>query len=70
VSHDIWESRNGHWLGVTLFLVDVTSWEMLSFPIGFCPSKGKKAKKIFQQVNNRFNKAFPKFKVRQKNNQS
>jgi hypothetical protein len=50
VSHDIWESKNGHWLGVTLFLVDVTSWEMLSFPIGFRRSKGKKATEIFEQV--------------------
>jgi hypothetical protein len=50
VSHDIWESKNGHWLGVTLFMVDVTNWEMLSFPIGFRRSKGKKAKEVFEQV--------------------
>jgi hypothetical protein len=50
VSHDIWESKNGHWLGVTLFMIDVTTWEMQSFPIGFRRSKGKKAKEVFEQV--------------------
>jgi hypothetical protein len=50
VSHDIWESKNGHWLGVTLFMVDVGNWEMVSIPIGFRRSKGKKAKEIFDQV--------------------
>jgi hypothetical protein len=50
VSHDIWESTNGHWLGVTLFFIDVNSWEVLSFPIGFRRSKGKKASDISDQV--------------------
>jgi hypothetical protein len=50
ISHDIWESKNGHWLGVTLFIIDVTTWEMHSFPIGFRRSVGKKAKEVFEQV--------------------
>jgi hypothetical protein len=50
VSHDIWESKNGHWIGFTLFMVDVTQWEMLSFPIGFKRSKGKKAAEVYEQV--------------------
>jgi hypothetical protein len=50
VSHDIWESKNGHWLGITLFFIDVTNWEMLSFPIGFKKSIGKKARDVYEQV--------------------
>jgi hypothetical protein len=50
ISHDIWESKNGHWLGITLFFVDVTNWEMISFPIGFKRSKGKKACQVYEQV--------------------
>jgi hypothetical protein len=56
VSHDIWESKNGHWLGVTLFMVDVSSWEMISIPIGFRRSKGKKAKELYEQVQEIINR--------------
>jgi hypothetical protein len=31
-------------------MIDVSNWELQSFPIGFRRSKGKKAKEIFEQV--------------------
>ncbi len=50
VSHDIWESKNGHWLGITLFLMDVDQWKYVALPIGFKSCTSKKAIDIVSQV--------------------
>jgi hypothetical protein len=46
VTHDVWESKNGLWLGITLYLIDVNRWEMCSIPISFRRSNGN----VYQQV--------------------
>jgi hypothetical protein len=50
ISNNIWELKNSHWLGITLLFMDVTNWEMISFPIGFKQSKGKNKCQVFEQV--------------------
>ena len=50
VAHDIWESKLGHWIGITLFVMSVSKWKLISMPIGFRKSIGKKSIEIVKQV--------------------
>jgi len=49
VSHDCWDSENNDILGVSVFLIVPQLWRMVSVPIGFRRSTGKKATDIVEQ---------------------
>ena len=50
ISHDIWESKTGHWLGISLFIMDVNNWVNVRLPIGFKKCNCKKSLAIAEQV--------------------
>lgn len=56
VSHDIWESKKGHWLGISLFMMDVHNFKQVCLPIGFKKCWSKKSTDVAMDVENTLTK--------------